>query len=149
MPEMSHPPGPRRRYSVARVVEAIKVSRGMISTAAESLGCDRRTVERYADRYPAVRQAITEQREAVVDVAESRLFTAIDGSEPWAVSLCLRTIGRGRGYGDVVEVRVEDVRRAFHSITEATVRVLLERLPVESANSIIEALRDEWSRVDL
>ena len=48
-----------------------------------------------------------------------------------------------------VEVRAEDVRRAFHGVTEATVRVLLERLPKDQADPIIEALRDEWSRVDL
>ena len=44
---------------------------------------------------------------------------------------------------------LEDIRRVFHDVAAVTVRTLLERLPRETADPIIEALRDEWSRVEL
>jgi hypothetical protein len=45
----------------------------------------------------------------VNDVAELKLYEAILHGESWAVTFCLRTKGRHRGYGDKAEVAVTGV----------------------------------------
>jgi hypothetical protein len=92
-----------QRLSVEQVADALRESRGLVSIAARRLGTSRANVYKYRDRHPAVRQALDDARDERVDLAESKLDEAIERGDPWAVSLTLRTIGRGRGYGDRVE----------------------------------------------
>jgi|SRR5262245_22823229 len=96
-----------RRYTPAKVAEAVRSSRGLLTLAARRLGCDRHTVLRYAEHYPTVAAALSDAREQQIDVAEAKLFEAIDGGELAAITFYLRTVGRHRGYGDRTEVAVD------------------------------------------
>lgn len=82
----------------AQIIAAIKESRGLIAVAARRLGINRLTVYRRMEKYPAVRQAVDDEREFSIDLAEAKLYEAINKGESWAIALMLRTLGRSRGY---------------------------------------------------
>jgi hypothetical protein len=92
------------RFTEKQVVEAILLNKGLIYNTAQSLGCTRQTVYDYRDKYESVRQAIEDARYQILDVAEDRLFKAVESGEPWAIPFMLRTIGKSRGYVERQEV---------------------------------------------
>jgi hypothetical protein len=89
-----------RQYSLKRVIAALRTHHGLLSLAAEALGCSRSTLYNYIDRYPEVAAVVEEEREHLVDMAEDALYYHLQEKAPWAVSLVLKTLGRARGYGD-------------------------------------------------
>jgi hypothetical protein len=95
----------QERYTVAQVIHAIEMSRGMVSAAAKMLGCIRGTIYDYRDRHPEVAEALAEANELQLDVAELNLFKAIDRSEPWSICFYLKTKGRQRGYIERHEIK--------------------------------------------
>lgn len=70
----------------------------MVSVAARNLGCNRRTIQRYAKRHETVREALEDARELMTDTAELALYKAIRDGEAWAVCFYLKTQGKQRGY---------------------------------------------------
>jgi hypothetical protein len=74
--------------------------------AAQKLQCDVYTVLNYYKRFPTVQAAKEESRVTILDLAESRLWEAIDRGEGWAIAFCLKTIGRSRGYGEHLDLNV-------------------------------------------
>lgn len=86
------------KYTPEQIIAALGQSRGMVSVAARLLSCDRGTIYDYMDRYPAIKLAITNQRELSLDTAELKLVEAITKGQPWAIVFYLKTQGRGRGY---------------------------------------------------
>ena len=86
------------------MIRAIRAERGMVTRVADRLGCVPETVRNYARDIPQVQEAITEERERMTDLAESKLVEAIEAREPWAVALYLRTQGKNRGYVERQEV---------------------------------------------
>jgi len=87
-------------FTPKEVITAIHRTKGLMTHTARVLGCSPHTVENYAKRYPAVRQAITDERKAFVDTAELSLMKAVQDGQPWAVALVLKTLGRHRGYSE-------------------------------------------------
>lgn len=86
------------RYTAERVIAALVKTKGMITLAARELNCSGETIRNYAKRYPSVATALHEERERMTDVAELALYKAIQDGEGWAISLYLKTQGKGRGY---------------------------------------------------
>ena len=86
------------RYTAEQVIAAIKLTRGLVTMAADTLGCDPDTVRNYAKRYKAVRQALEDARDKMLDRAELSLYDALLEAEPWAVKFILSTLGKSRGY---------------------------------------------------
>ena len=132
----------RQRYSQRQVADAIRSTRGLVTLAARSLGCDRSTVENYCDRYPAVRKALEEARNQRLDIAEAMLFSAIDKGELQAITFFLRTVGRHRGYGDRVEVDaiVEVLQTPEWLRTRALLLDVLTHYP-EARRAVVTRLR--------
>ena len=94
----------KQRYTQAEVTNALNQSKGMVTIAARILGCVPNTVQAYIDRYPDVREARQQEREAMTDVAELALYKAIQSGEAWAVCFYLKTQGKQRGYVERSEV---------------------------------------------
>jgi hypothetical protein len=88
------------RYTVDQVIEALHAHHGLLTLTADTLQCNRQTLYNYAQRYPAVAEAIADARERLVDLAEQGLIEHLQQRAPWAISLTLRTLGRRRGYED-------------------------------------------------
>jgi hypothetical protein len=94
----------KQRFTPAQVIAALKKSKGMLFLAAKHLRCDHETILNYCKRYPAVERAKQALRGEMVDLAETRLQQAIQKGEPWGITLCLKTIGKDRGYVERQEV---------------------------------------------
>lgn len=106
------------RYTTKQVIDALQATKGMVSLAAKKLGCEPNTIRNYIARHSTVAEACKEIREATVDIAELKLFTAIQNGEAWAISMYLKTIGRDRGYIDRLDHYHHQVREAIKQLAE-------------------------------
>src|SRR5262245_36413138 len=106
-----------------QVAEALNATNGLVYLAAEKLGVHFATVYRYAQRYTLVRQAIDQQKGKRLDVAEAKLWQAVNKGESWAICFLLKTQGKERGYvertehehrGSLVLEIVEEVIHVSH-----------------------------------
>jgi hypothetical protein len=88
----------KQQYTQAQIIAALTKCHGMVYLAAKELGCVHQTIRNYMQRYPAVRQAAEQQRGEMVDLAELKLWESVKKGEQWGVTLCLKTIGKDRGY---------------------------------------------------
>ena len=95
--------GQPEKFTQQQVIAALKETRGLITLAAERLGCVDDTVRRYVNKYPKVKQTVMQYRRRRVDVAELKLDGALANGEPWAIALVLKTLGKKRGYVERVE----------------------------------------------
>ncbi|MCS7068499.1 MAG: helix-turn-helix domain-containing protein [Meiothermus sp.] len=84
-----------RKLSRKAVEQALRASRGVLAEAARSLGITRQSLYRIVERH-GLWGLIEELRDEIVDLAEARLFEAVERGEPWAVSLVLKTLARQR-----------------------------------------------------
>ena len=94
------------RYTASRVAEALSKAQGMVTIAAQLLGCSPDTVDSYVKKFAVCAQAKHDARNAILDEAELRLVQAIRRDEAWAIAFCLKTIGRSRGYGERLDLNV-------------------------------------------
>ena len=96
----------RHRYTAQQVIEALHACRGMVYLTARRLGCDPDTIMNYCKKYPTVEQAKHDSRGELLDVAEVKLWQAVQAGEHWAITFALRTVGRERGYGEHVALHL-------------------------------------------
>lgn len=92
-------------HTEKQVLEALRREKCLVVNAARRLGVDRTTMHGYARRYPSVAKAIEEYRlslkdarEALVDLAEEKLFELIADGDRDAMYYALNKLGWGRGY---------------------------------------------------
>ena len=97
-----------QRFTPQQVADALNETRGMVFLAAKKLGCSDVTIYNYAKRYKAVGDALRQQRGQFVDMAELKLWNAVNEGEAWAVQFALRTLGKERGYVERSEVTGKD-----------------------------------------
>ena len=86
-----------------QMIDAVKRSNGLVTSAAHRLGIGRRTFYSYMEKHPEVRDAIDEATARTLDLAENRLLQAIDSGDLQAIMFYLRTKGKSRGYTEKVE----------------------------------------------
>lgn len=88
------------RFAVDDVVDAIKGSGGFVTEIARRLGCSRATVYRYKANHKEIAEAIFEEKEHLLDTAESALLKQVNSGNITAIIFYLKTQGYGRAYGD-------------------------------------------------
>ena len=98
----------KQRFTPKQVADTLIETRGMVFLAAKKLGCTDDTIYNYAKRYKAVGDALRQQRGQFVDMAELKLWNAVNEGEAWAVQFALRTLGKERGYVERSEVTGKD-----------------------------------------
>ena len=83
------------------LIDKIREARGNISAMARAYGVSRKSVYNWIDSYETAKQELADQRELVVDVAESVLFRKVVDGELNAVFYTLNNMAeaRGRGWG--------------------------------------------------
>lgn len=95
-------PGATKNYTREQVAAALRAHGGIMSRAAEGLGCSAALVLKYVKRDPELAAVMTEARERNIDIAESvllRIMQDDDHPEQFsAVKYYLAHQGRGRGY---------------------------------------------------
>jgi transposase-like protein len=97
----------RERYTPEQIIQVLSATRGKIAAAARQLGCDRETIYDYKKKYPEIDHTLDAERELQLDRTELKLYQAIDKGESWAITLYLKTQGRGRGYVAKVDISAD------------------------------------------
>lgn len=104
-----------------RVASALEKTAGNQAEAARKLGVSRQALNRWVTDYPGLREIIADSSEVALDVAESRLLSAVKRGEAWAVRLMLTTKGRSRGYSTRVDVNLPGNTTIVFSADDAAV----------------------------
>lgn len=128
-----------KRYTAAQMITAIQQAKGNISAAARALGTSRQTVLNYADEYSTVKQALEDEREAMIDTAESALHAAILDKQGWAVCFTLKTLGKSRGYVERQEITGADGRAIEIRHADELTDDELARIAASSSSGATEA----------
>lgn len=95
------------KLSIKKVKNAIKGSKGIITVVAKRTEVTRLALYKFLEKHPKLKEDIQEERERLVDVAETGLLVHLDQKAPWAIGLVLKTLGKERGYVERTEVRGE------------------------------------------
>jgi hypothetical protein len=67
----------QNRYSTDEIAEALRVGGGVMTKAAEALGCNRETIEKRVKDNEELQEIILKQREAAGDLAEDTFMKAL------------------------------------------------------------------------
>jgi len=106
--------GARMRVSVERLVECCKRSNGIISVVATMLGVDWHTADSYIKKCPQAQEAFKSSREAICDVAESKLLLIVNNpNHPRhydALVFLLTTLAKKRGFTQKIEQEVSGIK---------------------------------------
>jgi hypothetical protein len=94
------------KFTVKQVKEALEKAGGFLSIASESLGCTRKTIYNYLDRYSELKEVCEDIRERYLDIGENELLKKIKkGSTPELIFF-LKTRGKSRGYVEKQELDI-------------------------------------------
>ena len=94
------------KYTVSQIKDALEKAGGFMSVTAEMLGCTRKTIYNYLDRYPELKEVCEDIREKYLDMGESELLKKIKkGSTPELIFF-LKTRGKSRGYVEKQELDI-------------------------------------------
>lgn len=96
------------------IEKAIIGSSGLISTIAQKLKVSRATVRNYLKKYPELEILIQEEKENILDFAESKLIKKINDEDLGAIKYFLSTQGTGRGYRSNIS-QIEDLKRQLEN----------------------------------
>ena len=94
-------------FTTDEMVTAIKGSGGFVTEIARRLRCSRSTVYRYKEKYENIASAIFEEKEHLLDTAESALLKQITNGHITAIIFYLKTQGYKRGYGDRTKLDID------------------------------------------
>jgi len=92
------------------LLDALERSLGIVSTACEKVGVDRKTHYNWMKDDPEYKEAVRAIEERTIDFAESHLHALIKDKNPAATIFFLKTKGKNRGYVERQEIEVNDSR---------------------------------------
>ena len=93
------------KLELDKIKKALTDANGFVSVAAKNLNCDTKTIYNYMNRYPELKELLSEIRNKTLDYAESKLLQHIENDNFNALKFFLETQGKQRGY----TVRTENV----------------------------------------
>ena len=96
------------KYTEDKVLAAIKGSGSIISTIAKRLQCNWHTAKSLTQTWDSTKQAMDDESEAVLDMAEGTLMKSMQGGDVQSSKWWLSTIGKRRGFTERTEITGED-----------------------------------------
>jgi hypothetical protein len=96
------------RFTKNAVLSAIKGSGGIVSNVANRLNCSWVSARKYIDVWPETKQAYEEEKEAILDLCESVLYSSIKNGDTQSAKWVLATKGKERGFIERREVTGEN-----------------------------------------
>lgn len=116
------------------VIKAITGSLGIISTIAKRLGCESRTAKRLIDKWQETKDALIDEQELVLDLADTGLYDALIKKEQWAIKFILSTKGLSRGYVLTPTIKLDNGEPLNIQFAQASAESLLAAGNVEVNN---------------
>jgi len=95
-------------FTKETVLAAIKDSASIMSTIAKRLGCTWDTANRFCRKWEETRQALENETETILDMAESTVFKNIKDGNSQDAKWLLSTKGKNRGYNERHEITGAD-----------------------------------------
>ena len=95
------------KVDTATILQVIAGSGGIVATIAEKLNVTRTTFYNYLKDIPEVAQAVEDEKEAMLDMAEGSLFGLIESGDLGAICFYLKCKGKQRGYIEKQEIVAE------------------------------------------
>ena len=92
----------------ASVLVAIKGSGGIVSIVAQRLGVQWNTAKKYIDKWEETKQAYTDEMEAILDLAEGKVYESIKEGNTQDAKWLLATKGKRRGFTERHELTGAD-----------------------------------------
>jgi len=94
----------KAQYTVKQFADAIPGSGGIISTIARRVGCEWATADKWCKESPTLARMLQDERESILDLAESVLFKNIREGDTSDAKWLLARMGKQRGYADKQEI---------------------------------------------
>lgn len=91
------------KLTVKRILKAIENTGGLKTKIADKLGVHRHTIDRYENKYPTIKQALTDETNKILDKAESNIFQSINEGNEDNSKWFLARKGKNRGYTEKTE----------------------------------------------
>ncbi len=92
------------RKSDKALIEAIKDSGGIMSTIARRLDVTWHTADTWIKESDSAKQALQDEKETILDMAESTLYKNIKEGNSQDAKWMLSTMGKNRGYSERHEI---------------------------------------------
>lgn len=100
------------KYTAEQMIEALQATKGMITLAAQHLGCSVHTIQRYIKHYPTVKAAKETEREKLGDRVELTLYNeAIKQRNVTALIFLAKTQFKDRGFVEQLNVNITIVNK--------------------------------------
>jgi len=96
-----------RKPSNEVIIEALQRSGGVMSAAAKMLNTSRVSLYKWLEKNAKLREAREQAEESLLDLAESKLFKAIEKGDMTAIIFTLKTRGKTRGYVERQEINID------------------------------------------
>jgi hypothetical protein len=96
------------KFTRKQVIDALKATGGFITYAADLLGCNYTTIERYIRNDPSIAVENQQIKEHRLDLAESTLMLHMEAENLEAVKYYLKYMGRNRGYIKAQKIELTD-----------------------------------------
>ena len=81
-------------------LEALERNKGNISAACKAVGISRTTWYNWRSDVPGFAQAVSDAREALIDMVEGMLVGQVEKGQGWAICFFLKTQAKHRGYSE-------------------------------------------------
>ena len=114
------------RLNLFRFMKACKGSGGIISIIAKKLDVTRQSVYDFMQREPGSKKYLDEAKEAIIDMAESKLINSMNNNDLESIKWYLSRIGRHRGYIANPEVQVIGKQTNTQINIESNIHELIE-----------------------
>lgn len=92
----------------AQIAQALEQKAGNIAQAAKALGVTRQTLYNRIQKSTQLAQTVVDEREGMVDIAESALRREVINGNITAIIFTLKTLGKERGYVERQEITGAD-----------------------------------------
>jgi hypothetical protein len=96
--------GQEQKYTEAEVREAFFKASGIVALVSSVLEVDRKTVYRYMERWPDLKEIRKDADEKTTDHAEANIMEAVIAKDKSMSQWWLKHKARHRGYGDSIEI---------------------------------------------
>lgn len=122
------------------VINAIEGCLGNYSTIAQKCGVNRQTVSEFFKRHPDLKELADQDREKLIDVAESQIAVAIKDGDVNSSWKLVEQQAKNRGYGNKINVDATVENKGEDYLKK--VKEKFKDLPKEVQDQVISVIYD-------